>query len=319
MISKEFVTAMGGGIEVVSEPGRGSTFAFAIPLPAAPHAAPRPRPLAGARCVVASANPALSASLAAHLDALGAAPVLLDSETAASLLEDGASASPRLAIADMACRGILESPALPALALRLLVAPPGDAASARLPADTLIVHQPVTYTQLADALAAESRRATEHPPRDHDQARFGACDARILLVEDNPVNRLVAGAMLEKLGLSFDWAGDGADALAKLAHESFDLVLMDMEMPVMDGVAATRELRRRERDGGTRRLPVIAMTANAMAEDRARCLEVGMHAHLGKPVRLDELGDALERFLPASHSAGSGPRRVPEAEAVAPG
>ena len=120
--------------------------------------------------------------------------------------------------------------------------------------------------------------------------------ARILVVEDNPVNQLVAAEMLKRLGLHADVAGDGAEALAALERLPYDLILMDCQMPVMDGFEATRRLR--ERQTTERRLPVIAMTANAIRGDRERCLEAGMDDYLPKPVRISELTAMLQRWLP---------------------
>lgn len=123
---------------------------------------------------------------------------------------------------------------------------------------------------------------------------------RVLLVEDNEVNRMVARRMLERLGLSVRVAGDGREALALLARETVDCVLMDMQMPVMDGLEATREIRRREGARGLRPVPIIALTANAMGDERRRCLEAGMDAHLAKPYRRQTLARLLSRFLPVT-------------------
>lgn len=122
--------------------------------------------------------------------------------------------------------------------------------------------------------------------------------ARVLIVEDNPVNQLVAAEMVKKLGLHADVAGDGAEALEALERLPYDLVLMDCQMPVMDGFEATRRLRQRQAEGI--RLPVIAMTANAISGDRERCLDAGMDDYLPKPVRVSELKAMLRRWLPAS-------------------
>jgi CheY-like chemotaxis protein len=120
---------------------------------------------------------------------------------------------------------------------------------------------------------------------------------RVLLAEDNPVNQKVALIMLQKLGISVDVAATGVEALDALIGVSYDLVLMDCQMPEMDGYEATRRIRERER--GKRRIPVVAMTANAMVGDREKCLEAGMDDHLPKPVRKEALLLALARWLPA--------------------
>ena len=124
-------------------------------------------------------------------------------------------------------------------------------------------------------------------------------EADILLVEDNAVNELVALAMLEHLGCHADTASDGQEALAVLAERSYDLILMDCQMPVMDGFAATAEIRRRERESRAKaRVPIIALTANAVEGDRERCLASEMDDYLSKPFREQQLIDVLMRWLP---------------------
>ncbi|MDP9126193.1 MAG: response regulator [Pseudomonadota bacterium] len=118
--------------------------------------------------------------------------------------------------------------------------------------------------------------------------------ARILLVEDNAINREIAVTVLRRAGIEVDVAGDGEQALSMLEHERFDGVLMDCQMPVMDGYAATRALRQQPR---WRELPVIAMTANALVGDRAKVLEAGMNDHIAKPIKVDELFSTLARWI----------------------
>ncbi|WP_188074175.1 hybrid sensor histidine kinase/response regulator [Xanthomonas translucens] len=132
-----------------------------------------------------------------------------------------------------------------------------------------------------------------------------AADYRLLLVEDNPVNLLVAQKLLDMLGYRSDSAADGAAALAHLEAQPYDLVLMDCQMPVLDGYAATRQWRQSEAAAGRTRMPIVAMTANAMAGDRQRCLESGMDDYLSKPVNRELLTACLHRWLPhrAAHAA----------------
>jgi len=121
---------------------------------------------------------------------------------------------------------------------------------------------------------------------------------RILLVDDNRVNQQLAGAMLDRLGLAYECADNGADALRRLASADFALVLMDMEMPEMDGVTATRQYRAREAElGVTDLLPIIAMTANALQEDRERCFDAGMNGYISKPISLTALQDEMRRLF----------------------
>jgi CheY-like chemotaxis protein len=120
---------------------------------------------------------------------------------------------------------------------------------------------------------------------------------RVLLVDDNRVNQQLAGAMLDRLGLAYTCAANGIDALSRLASADFSLVLMDMEMPEMDGVTATREFRARESESGDAHLPIIAMTANALQEDRERCFAAGMDGYISKPISLTALQGEIRRLF----------------------
>jgi PAS domain S-box-containing protein len=132
----------------------------------------------------------------------------------------------------------------------------------------------------------------------------GPTQVRVLLAEDNLVNQKVAMIMLQKLGLEADVVANGLEALDALVGVAYDLVLMDCQMPEMDGFEATHRIRERER--GTRRIPIVAMTANAMVGDREQCLEAGMDDHIPKPVRMDELKRILARWLPAGAMPDTG-------------
>ncbi len=119
---------------------------------------------------------------------------------------------------------------------------------------------------------------------------------RVLLAEDQPVNQMLAVRVLEKMGHSVRVAGNGALAVAALREEPFDIVLMDVQMPVMDGFEATRQAREMEKDGTLRATPIVAMTAHALAGDRERCLEAGMDEYLSKPIRRESLNAVLSRM-----------------------
>src|SRR5713101_7762365 len=129
----------------------------------------------------------------------------------------------------------------------------------------------------------------------HD-AREPSSSLRVLLAEDNPVNQRLASRLLEKRGHSVVVAVNGREALAALEKESYDLVLMDIQMPEMDGYEATAAIREAERDSG-RHQPVIALTAHAMKGDREKCLAAGMDGYLSKPIRPQELDEVLEEYL----------------------
>jgi CheY-like chemotaxis protein len=139
-----------------------------------------------------------------------------------------------------------------------------------------------------DAHATPAGRAALKP------LRMDLAGTRVLLVEDNEINREIATAMLRQAGMVVECAGDGREALRTLERERFDIVLMDCQMPVMDGYDATRALRSQP---SWRDLPVIAMTANAMVGDRDLALAAGMNDHIAKPIRVSEMLDTMARWL----------------------
>jgi CheY-like chemotaxis protein len=139
---------------------------------------------------------------------------------------------------------------------------------------------------------------------------------RVLLAEDNAVNQELARAMLGKLGLEVEIADNGAAAVALAEKQGYDVVLMDCQMPVMDGFAATAALRAREKNPG-RRLPIIALTANAMEGDRQQCIAAGMDDYLAKPYSLEQLEAMLRRWLaPANQTATRAPETPAAADAI---
>jgi signal transduction histidine kinase len=139
-------------------------------------------------------------------------------------------------------------------------------------------------------------RATTPPRPDVERVAAPRRDARILLVEDNAVNRRVAVAMLDRLGFDAHLASDGAAALDRWRADSYDLILMDCQMPLLDGYEATERIRLAEPEGI--RIPIIALTAGTMVGDRERCLAAGMDDYLGKPLDVTVLGAMLDQWLP---------------------
>ncbi len=135
-------------------------------------------------------------------------------------------------------------------------------------------------------------------PTPKEPERLALLSGRALLVEDNSVNRLIGNAMLEGLGMQVVMAEDGKEALDRLASESFEVILMDCQMPVMDGYQATTRLREIERATGKPRTPVIALTANAFSGDVERCLAAGMDDHLAKPFVIEQLHTIIKRWMP---------------------
>jgi CheY-like chemotaxis protein len=138
--------------------------------------------------------------------------------------------------------------------------------------------------------------------------------ARVLLVEDNPLNQEVASELLSQMGVVVEIANNGAEALQKLEQAAFDLVLMDMQMPVMDGLTATRKIRQHDR---LKQLPVLAMTASALPSDRAKCLEAGMNDFLAKPIEPETLWRELSRWIKPAQRSKAPVKPEPDAPARA--
>jgi CheY-like chemotaxis protein len=164
--------------------------------------------------------------------------------------------------------------------------------------------KPVRQEQLLRTLAANWGKKVKPLDGEHRTAElkgrwsasFAGLGLRVMVAEDNAVNQKVAVRMLEKLGLRVDLASNGREALELREMLPYDLILMDCQMPEMDGYEATREIRRRE--GGNGRMAIVAMTAEAMTGARERCIEAGMDDYIAKPVRLEDLVGALQKWLP---------------------
>jgi two-component system sensor histidine kinase/response regulator len=160
--------------------------------------------------------------------------------------------------------------------------------------------KPIRASRLAGllngVLTGESPAMAANPEQRHITPTFKG--RRVLLVEDNPVNQKVAQRVLQKLAVEVTMANNGAEALERIAEGTFDAILMDCQMPVMDGFTATRRIREIEQRSDTgRRLPIIALTANVMSQDRENCMAAGMDAHLGKPLEPTHLAECLARYL----------------------
>jgi signal transduction histidine kinase/CheY-like chemotaxis protein len=174
---------------------------------------------------------------------------------------------------------------------QLVEAMGGDISVASIPA------QGSTFTaRLPFDVATPSREVHEVQPPAPVQQRLAG---RVLIAEDNEINQVLAQQILKRLGCEVSIANNGREALAKIDAEAFDAVLMDCQMPEMDGFQATAAIRERERRSNTKRLPIVAMTANAMDSDRDLCLVHGMDDYVAKPFTAAKLGDALARWLPA--------------------
>jgi len=338
-IARQLVSMMGGAIGVESEPGKGSTFWFTARLRkpekgASAKPAPR-RDLQGLRILIVDDNDTNREILRHQVESWGMRYELArdGSEALRTLREAETRHEPfEVAILDMMMPGMdgmelahriksQEDIATTRLVVLTSMGLRGDAAEARRAGIEAYMSKPVRQSELFDCLATlMGREAHETSLLTRHSLSEGrpAFPARILLAEDNPVNQEVQTCMLENLGCRVDVAADGQDALAALERGTYDLVLMDCQMPVMDGFTATAEIRRREKaTPGRPRQTIVALTANAMEGDRERCLAEGMDDYLSKPLRQEALVRILKRWMPAAPS-GSRVEIPPATAAAAP-
>lgn len=351
-IIRQLSEAMGGSVTVESLPGRGSTFRVEVllglpPAGEAPVGDPS-RPLEGLRVLLVDDVPVSLALLDRQLTSRGLATSRArDGLEALSLMRKAQEAGQPFAavLTDLQMPGmdgaglgriIRADRDLDGLALIALTHTARDRDAAQLETigfDGYFV-KPVRDAQLLQALAAalEARGGgrssgfltrTALPGGAQEAPEAGPrLEARILLVEDHRVNRTIARGILEETGAEVVAAADGAEALAIFSRSAFDLVLMDCQMPVLDGFEATRRIRALEAGTG-QHVPILAMTAHAMEGDREACLDAGMDDYLTKPIRRESLLQAVRRWLPdavapAGPEAGAlgAPPPLPGLEAV---
>jgi len=289
-LTRNLCKAMHGHLHIRSQPGFGSRFTAELPLNACAKA-DTPEPLHASVAALTAAGSGLHELMLGLLPALGLAYARHDGiDTVAGatdlLILDDVQALPEV-------RRVSQVPILLVTAYGNFL--PSEQALAMAPLHQLA--RPLTRGALYQTLHRVLQgHDAEHPLATPPPATAKG-RARILLVEDNPVNQLVAKGMLAKLGCQVELATQGVEALARLEEEAFDLVLMDCNMPVMDGYEATRRIRERGHWPG---LPIVALTANAMPEERDRCRAAGMDDYLAKPFRREDLLAVVDRWVPVS-------------------
>jgi PAS domain S-box-containing protein len=333
-ICRELAELMGGEIGVESVEGQGSTFWFTARFgldsgigASATEDVPGLQALPGLQVLVVDDSESAAAVLVEQLQAWGASPAAVRDGTSAlrSLRRAALSGDPwEVLIVDRSMpamdgwslidtvRGTTEYGAPEIVLMTSLGSSSGGNGPGSGGAGIRTLTKPVLPHDLQDSLrslltpvsrAMVEARAAEQPATVTD-ARPWSEQTRILLVEDNLPSQKVAMAILRKLGVQVEVAGNGVEALEALRRQPFDLVFMDMEMPEMGGLEATKRIRDSESGVRNPRIPVVAMTAHAMDGFRDKCMEAGMSDYVAKPVRTPELVRVLEQWLPGADDAG---------------
>jgi signal transduction histidine kinase/DNA-binding response OmpR family regulator len=336
-ISKQLVELMGGQIDADGEVGKGSRFWFTARFQvASPSEQPMPNlvpSLSGLRVLVVDDNETNRSVLRQSLISWGMVPeTASDAKVALSMLREAVERREPFEVATLdfhmpemsgvqLARAIRKDPKISDIKLVLLTssAHRSDAATVRHAGFDGYLHKPVRISALYDCISAAvggvriGAASTMVTPGLLAEARLRA-RAHVLVADDNQINQKVAARMLEKLGYRVDVASTGREAADAVGRNGYSAVLMDCQMPEMDGFEATIEIRRNERRSG-RHIPIIAMTAGAMEGDREKCLAAGMDDYLSKPIVHEVMAAMLSRWLGEARkpeTAGNGAGQAPE-------
>ncbi len=315
-ISRQLTELMGGRIGVQSTLGVGSTFWVELPLQKSQgkqgtEEITPDQKIRNLRVLVVDDNATNRRILREHLQSWGCSVQEAGSgEHALNLLSPDSTCPFDVLVLDYQmpemhglelAKRVRSSKSLAGCKIILLSSVGAASRQERLIADVWLT-KPVRRSQLYNALCEVTgiSRAVTHTETPESERRTSG--VRVLLVEDNEVNRKLALHMLQRLGCSVEVATNGREAVEITAVRGYDVVFMDIQMPEMDGIEATRLIRERERDSG-KHLPIIAMTAHAMEGDRERCLAAGMDDYLSKPVKIDLLAQMVEKWNPVRRRA----------------
>ncbi len=314
-ISKRIVELMGGEITVVSELGVGSTFTFSVELCVGSVEREEEQRtdvnLVGVRALVVDDNATNLLILKETLNSWGLIPTLVDNgqegleylRTAKVqnrayplVLLDG-----RMPVMDGfdVAEAIQNDPGLASTTVMMLTSDirPGDNERIKNVGVSAFLIKPIKRSELRRSIEnALSKGNREEAALERTEGWHEQPPLRLLLVDDSPDNQMLVMAFLKETPYLVDTAGNGREAVEKVKANPFDLILMDMQMPILDGYAATKEIRDWERDRGRTAVPVVALTAYALTEDASRSIEAGCSAHLTKPIKKSTLLETIERF-----------------------
>lgn len=330
-ISRRLVEAMGGRLHVVSVPAQGSVFSFEVPFEAVPQDADAALPsarVASLRVLIVDDNANNRRALRQLLDGCGVAHTI-EAESASAALDQLRALTKDGRCVDVVLMD-MDMPGMDGLEAARAIHAEYGSGSPRIALLTTVgtleemgtfdvsLHKPVRRSDLYDVLSRwvgeSTALASESVAADAiDDLRFDG--ARVLLVDDNEVNQEVAKELLAGAGFIVDTCVNGAEAVREVQARKFDAVLMDIQMPVMDGIQATRRIR--ELGGDFANLPIIAMTAHAMNSDERKSMAAGMNEHIAKPIDPERMMTVLSRFV-ASHFAPRDPSDARSTDAAPP-